>query len=324
MNKGVNLYVVVPCYNEEEVLHETSKRMLELFGKMKSEELINEKSRIVFVDDGSKDKTWTIIDELTKEHKEIAGIKLARNAGHQNALLGGLMTVKDDCDCAISIDADLQDDINVIPDMIKKFNDGYDVVYGVRNKRETDTFFKRTTAVGFYRIMEMMGVNIVFNHADYRLMSRRALEGLSQFPERNLFLRGMVPLVGYRSDCVYYDRNERFAGESKYPLKKMISFAFDGITSFSISPIRVISAFGAIVCVIAVIMAIYALVQKIMGHTDAGWASLMMSIWFIGGVQLLSVGLIGEYIGKLYKEVKRRPRYIIEAYVNEQEAGKDV
>ncbi len=324
MNKGVNLYVVVPCYNEEAVLHETSKRMLELFGKMKSEELINEKSRIVFVDDGSKDKTWTIIDELTKEHKEIAGIKLARNAGHQNALLGGLMTVKDDCDCAISIDADLQDDINVIPDMIKKFKDGYDVVYGVRNKRETDTFFKRTTAVGFYRIMEMMGVNIVFNHADYRLMSRRALEGLSQFPERNLFLRGMVPLVGYRSDCVYYDRNERFAGESKYPLKKMISFAFDGITSFSISPIRVISAFGAIVCVIAVIMAIYALVQKIMGHTDAGWASLMMSIWFIGGVQLLSVGLIGEYIGKLYKEVKRRPRYIIEAYVNEQEAGKDV
>ena len=324
MNKGVNLYVVVPCYNEEAVLHETSKRMLELFGKMKSEELINEKSRIVFIDDGSKDKTWTIIDELTKEHEEIAGIKLARNAGHQNALLGGLMTVKDDCDCAISIDADLQDDINVIPDMIKKFKDGYDVVYGVRNKRETDTFFKRTTAVGFYRIMEMMGVNIVFNHADYRLMSRRALEGLSQFPERNLFLRGMVPLVGYRSDCVYYDRNERFAGESKYPLKKMISFAFDGITSFSISPIRVISAFGAIVCVIAVIMAIYALVQKIMGHTDAGWASLMMSIWFIGGVQLLSVGLIGEYIGKLYKEVKRRPRYIIEAYVNEQEAGKDV
>lgn len=324
MNKGVNLYVVVPCYNEEAVLHETSKRMLELFGKMKSEEIINEKSRIVFVDDGSKDKTWTIIDELTKEHKEIAGIKLARNAGHQNALLGGLMTIKDDCDCAISIDADLQDDINVIPDMIKKFNDGYDVVYGVRNKRETDTFFKRTTAVGFYRIMEMMGVNIVFNHADYRLMSRRALEGLSQFPERNLFLRGMVPLVGYRSDCVYYDRNERFAGESKYPLKKMISFAFDGITSFSISPIRVISAFGAIVCVIAVIMAIYALVQKFMGHTDAGWASLMMSIWFIGGVQLLSVGLIGEYIGKLYKEVKRRPRYIIEAYVNEQEAGKDV
>lgn len=317
MDKSVNLYVVVPCYNEEAVLHETSKRMLELFSNMKKEGLINDKSRIVFVDDGSKDKTWSIISDLTKEHTEIAGVKLAKNAGHQNALFGGLMTVKDSCDCAISIDADLQDDINVIPDMIKNYLDGYDVVYGVRNKRDTDTFFKRTTAVGFYKLMHLMGVNIVFNHADYRLMSKRALDGLSQFHERNLFLRGMVPLVGYRSTSVYYDRNERFAGESKYPLKKMLSFAFDGITSFSISPIRMISAFGAVVCVIAVVMAVYALVQKIIGHTGAGWASLMMSIWFIGGVQLLSVGLIGEYIGKLYKEVKRRPRYIIEAYVNE-------
>lgn len=319
MDKGINLYVVVPCYNEEAVLHETSKRMLELFGTMKSDGLINEKSRIVFVDDGSRDKTWSIIDTLAKEHTEIAGIKLARNAGHQNALFGGLMTVKDDCDCAISIDADLQDDINVIPDMVKHYLDGYDVVYGVRNRRDTDTFFKRTTAVGFYKLMHFMGVNIVFNHADYRLMSKRAIEGLAMFPERNMFLRGMVPLVGYRSTSVYYDRNERFAGESKYPLKKMISFAFDGITSFSISPIRMISAFGAAVCVIAVIMAVYALVQKIMGHTNAGWASLMVSVWFIGGVQLLSVGLIGEYIGKLYKEVKRRPRYIIEAYVNERD-----
>ena len=318
MDKSVNLYVVVPCYNEEAVLHETSKRMLELFGIMKADGLINDKSRIVFVDDGSKDKTWSIIDALSKEHTEIVGIKLAHNAGHQNALFGGLMTVKDDCDCAISIDADLQDDINVIPDMVRHYLEGYDVVYGVRNKRDTDTFFKRTTAVGFYKLMQFMGVNIVFNHADYRLMSKRAIEGLAQFPERNMFLRGMVPLVGYRSTSVYYDRSERFAGESKYPLKKMISFAFDGITSFSISPIRMISAFGAIVCVIAVIMAVYALVQKIMGHTGAGWASLMMSIWFIGGVQLLSVGLIGEYIGKLYKEVKRRPRYIIEAYVNER------
>lgn len=318
MENGVNLYVVVPCYNEEAVLGETSKRMLELFSNMKKDGLINGKSRIVFVDDGSKDKTWSIISSLTKEHTEIAGIKLAKNAGHQNALFSGLMTVKNDCDCAISIDADLQDDINIIPDMIKNYIDGYDVVYGVRNKRDTDTFFKRTTAVAFYKLMQFMGVNIVFNHADYRLMSKRALEGLSQFPERNLFLRGMVPLVGYRSTSVYYDRNERFAGESKYPLKKMLSFAFDGITSFSISPIRMISAFGAVVCVIAVIMAVYALVQKLTGHTNAGWASLMMSIWFIGGVQLLSVGLIGEYIGKLYKEVKRRPRYIIEAYVNER------
>ncbi len=319
MDKSVNLYVVVPCYNEEAVLPETSKRMLELFSTMKNDGLINDKSRIVFVDDGSKDKTWSIIDSLAKEHKEIAGVKLARNAGHQNALLGGLMTVKNDCDCAVSIDADLQDDINVIPDMVKHYIDGYDVVYGVRNKRDTDTFFKRSTAVGFYKLMQAMGVNIVFNHADYRLMSRRALEGLAEFPERNLFLRGMVPLVGYRSTSVCYDRNERFAGESKYPLKKMLSFAFDGITSFSISPIRIISTFGAIVCVISVAMAIYALVEKLLGNTDSGWASLMMSIWFIGGVQLLSVGLIGEYIGKLYKEVKRRPRYIIETYVNEKD-----
>lgn len=318
MDKSINLYVVVPCYNEEAVLGETASQMLSLFDRMKADGLINGKSRIVFVDDGSKDKTWSIINSLSKEHEEIAGIKLAHNAGHQNALFGGLMTVKNECDCAISIDADLQDDINVIPEMLRNFQNGYDVVYGVRNKRDTDTFFKRTTAIAFYKLMQLMGVNIIFNHADYRLMSQRALAGLSQFNERNLFLRGMVPLVGYRSTSVYYNRNERFAGESKYPLKKMLSFAFDGITSFSISPIRMISAFGAVVCVIAVAMAIYALVQKIMGHTDAGWASLMMSIWFIGGVQLLSVGLIGEYIGKLYKEVKRRPRYIIEAYVNEK------
>lgn len=317
MNKSVNLYIVVPCYNEEEVLNETSRQMLELFDKMKKAKLINNKSRIVFVDDGSKDRTWNIIDTLAREHTEIAGIKLAHNAGHQNALFGGLMTVKDQCDCAISIDADLQDDINVIPEMVRKYKDGCDVVYGVRNRRDTDTFFKRTTAVMFYKLMRVMGVNIVFNHADYRLMSRRAIEALSEFEERNMFLRGMVPLVGYRSSCVYYDRNERFAGESKYPLKKMLSFAFDGITSFSISPIRMISAFGAIVCVIAVVMAVYALIEKLLGNTGAGWASLMMSIWFIGGVQLLSVGLIGEYIGKMYKEVKRRPRFIVEAYVNE-------
>lgn len=315
--KSVNLYVVVPCYNEEEVLGETSRQMLLLFDEMKSDGLINDKSRIVFVDDGSKDRTWEIIDSLSNEHKEIAGVKLARNAGHQNALLGGLMTVKDDCDCAISIDADLQDDIHVIPDMIRAFQDGCDIVYGVRDKRETDTFFKRSTAEGFYKLMGAMGVKIVFNHADYRLMSRRALEEFSKFPERNLFLRGMVPLVGFKSTSVYYHRNERFAGESKYPLKKMLSFAFDGITSFSISPIRLISALGAAVCVISVAMAVYTIVQKLMGHTGAGWASLMMSIWFLGGVQLLSVGLIGEYIGKIYKEVKRRPRYIIEEYKND-------
>lgn len=318
MMNSINLYIVVPCYNEEDVLGETSRQMLILFDEMKADGLINEKSRIVFIDDGSKDKTWSIIDSLSNEHTEIAGIKLAKNAGHQNALLGGLMTVKDDCDCAISIDADLQDDIHVIPDMVNAFIDGCDIVYGVRDNRETDTFFKRSTAEGFYKLMGAMGVKIIFNHADYRLMSRRALEEFSKFPERNLFLRGMVPLVGLKSTSVYYHRNERFAGESKYPLKKMISFAFDGITSFSISPIRLISSLGATVCVISVIMAIYAFVQKLMGHTGAGWASLMMSIWFLGGVQLLSVGLIGEYIGKIYKEVKRRPRYIIEEYKNDK------
>ena len=317
MENSVKLYVVVPCYNEEEVLPETSKQMLELFGRMKDDGLISSQSRIIFIDDGSKDKTWSLIYGYSMEHKEIGGIKLAHNAGHQNALLSGLMTVKDQCDCAISIDADLQDDINVIPEMVRKFRDeGCDVVYGVRNKRDTDTFFKRTTAEGFYHIMQAMGVNVVFNHADYRLMSARALKTLSEFPERNLFLRGMVPLVGYKSDCVYYSRHERFAGESKYPLKKMLSFAFDGITSFSISPIRLISALGAIVCIISIIMAIYTIVAKITGHANSGWASLMISIWFLGGVELLAVGLIGEYIGKMYKEVKRRPRYIIEAYVN--------
>ena len=316
---GINLYIVVPCYNEEEVLGETSKRLLDIMRRMKEEGLLNNKSRICFVDDGSKDKTWEIIDSLTKEHTEISGIKLSANTGHQNALLGGLMTVKNDCDCTISIDADLQDDIEIIPDMVKDFINGFDVVYGVRNKRTTDTFFKRTTAVAFYKLMNMMGVKIIFNHADFRLMSRRALDALSEFPERNLFLRGMAPLVGFKSTCRYYDRAERFAGESKYPLKKMISFAFDGITSFSVSPIRMISFLGGLVCVISVIMAAYTLFEKFFRDTGAGWASIMMSIWFIGGVNLLSVGLIGEYIGKIYKEVKRRPRYIVEAYVNSKE-----
>lgn len=317
--KSVNAYIVLPCYNEEEVLPETLKRMLELFGKMRTDGLISSSSRIVFVDDGSKDRTWELISEFEKEHSEVCGIKLAHNAGHQNALYGGLMTVKDLCDCAISIDADLQDDINVIPDMIKKFRDeDCHVVYGVRNKRDTDTAFKRITALGFYKLMQIMGVNMVYNHADYRLMSKDALNALSQFEERNLFLRGIVPLIGYKSDSVYYDRNERFAGESKYPLKKMLSFAFDGITSFSINPIRMISSLGVIACVFAVVMAIYAIVQKFMGHTDAGWASIICSIWFLGGLQLLGIGLIGEYIGKTYKEVKRRPRYIIEKFIGDR------
>ena len=315
--KDTKLFVVLPCYNEEEVLGEASKRLLELYGKMISEGTVSPESKIVFVDDGSRDRTWEIISGLCEQNNIYRGVKLAHNAGHQNALLGGLMTVKDECDCAVSIDADLQDDINVIPEMVKKFDNGCDVVYGVRSERKTDSFFKRTTAQGFYKFMAMMGVDVVYNHADYRLMSRRALNDLESFKEVNLFLRGLVPLIGYKSDSVYYERAERFAGESKYPLKKMLSFAFDGITSFSVKPIKVLWSMGLIVCVAAVIAAIYTLVSKFFGYTSDGWASLMCSIWFLGGVQLVSIGIIGEYIGKIYKESKARPRYIIEEYKKE-------
>ena len=315
--KDTKLFVVLPCYNEEEVLGETSKRLLELYGKMISEGTVSPESKIVFVDDGSRDRTWEIISGLCEQNNIYRGVKLAHNAGHQNALLGGLMTVKDECDCAVSIDADLQDDINVIPEMVKKFDNGCDVVYGVRSERKTDSFFKRTTAQGFYKFMAMMGVDVVYNHADYRLMSRRALNDLESFKEVNLFLRGLVPLIGYKSDSVYYERAERFAGESKYPLKKMLSFAFDGITSFSVKPIKVLWSMGLNVCVAAVIAAIYTLVSKFFGYTSDGWASLMCSIWFLGGVQLVSIGIIGEYIGKIYKESKARPRYIIEEYKKE-------
>ena len=315
--KDTKLFVVLPCYNEEEVLGETSKRLLELYGKMISEGTVSPESKIVFVDDGSRDRTWEIISGLCEQNNIYRGVKLAHNAGHQNALLGGLMTVKDECDCAVSIDADLQDDINVITEMVKKFDNGCDVVYGVRSERKTDSFFKRTTAQGFYKFMAMMGVDVVYNHADYRLMSRRALNDLESFKEVNLFLRGLVPLIGYKSDSVYYERAERFAGESKYPLKKMLSFAFDGITSFSVKPIKVLWSMGLIVCVAAVIAAIYTLVSKFFGYTSDGWASLMCSIWFLGGVQLVSIGIIGEYIGKIYKESKARPRYIIEEYKKE-------
>ena len=315
--KDTKLFVVLPCYNEEEVLGETSKRLLELYVKMISEGTVSPESKIVFVDDGSRDRTWEIISGLCEQNNIYRGVKLAHNAGHQNALLGGLMTVKDECDCAVSIDADLQDDINVIPEMVKKFDNGCDVVYGVRSERKTDSFFKRTTAQGFYKFMAMMGVDVVYNHADYRLMSRRALNDLESFKEVNLFLRGLVPLIGYKSDSVYYERAERFAGESKYPLKKMLSFAFDGITSFSVKPIKVLWSMGLIVCVAAVIAAIYTLVSKFFGYTSDGWASLMCSIWFLGGVQLVSIGIIGEYIGKIYKESKARPRYIIEEYKKE-------
>lgn len=312
--KDTKLFVVLPCYNEEEVLPETSKRLLELYERMISDGIISSESKIVFVDDGSHDRTWGIISSLCDSNEVYRGVKLAHNAGHQNALLGGLMTIKDECDCAISIDADLQDDINVIPEMVKKYDSGCDVVYGVRSDRKTDTFFKRTTAQGFYKFMSVMGVDVVYNHADYRLLSRRALNDLSSFKEVNLFLRGIVPLIGYKSDSVYYERAERFAGESKYPLKKMLAFAFDGITSFSVKPIKILWSVGALVCIAAIIAAIYTLISKFFGYTSDGWASLMCSIWFLGGVQLISIGVIGEYIGKIYKETKARPRYIIETY----------
>ena len=318
--KDTKLFVVVPCYNEEEVLGETSSRLDKLFAKMVSDGLLSPESRVVFVDDGSKDKTWSIIDSLCKENGIFRGIKLAHNAGHQNAVLAGLMTVKDECDCAISIDADLQDDINAIAEMVKKYDDGCDVVYGVRSDRKTDTFFKRTTAQGFYKFMSAMGVDVVYNHADYRLMSKRVLDALADFKEVNLFLRGIVPLIGYKSDCVYYERAERFAGESKYPLKKMLAFAFDGITSFSVKPIKMLWSVGIVVCLAAILAAIYVIISKFFGYSTDGWASLMCSIWFLGGVQLISVGVIGEYIGKIYKEVKARPRFIDDTYLKRDEA----
>lgn len=310
--KSANLYLVIPCYNEEAVLHETASRLLVLFESMRQDGLINSFSRIVFVDDGSSDRTWDIISDLMENHHEFCGVKLAKNSGHQNALFAGLMSVRGLCDCAVSIDSDLQDDINAIPEMVKKFLDGNEIVYGVRSSRKTDTPFKRITAQGFYRVMRLLGVNTVYNHADYRLMSRRALDALSEFTEVNLYLRGMVPLLGLKSDTVYYERRERFAGNSKYPLKRMISFALNAITSFSVTPIRIITAIGFFVCLFSVIVALYTLIRKFTGHTGTGWASLMISIWFIGGAQLLSLGLIGEYIGKIYKEVKHRPKYIIE------------
>ncbi len=309
------LYLVSPCYNEEAVLPETVKQLTEKLRAMQADGLIGPASRMLLVDDGSKDKTWTLIERFSAENTFVSGLKLAHNRGHQNALMAGLMTAKDKADCVISLDADLQDDVGVLDDFMVKFNEGCDVVYGVRNKRETDTFFKRTTALGFYRFMKALGVDVVYNHADYRLMSRRALEALSEYREVNLFLRGIVPLIGYRSDYVYYDRHERFAGESKYPLKKMISFALDGITSFSVKPLKMISSLGILVSLLSVIGLLYALVSHFCGFTVAGWTAIVSSIWLLGGIQLLCIGVVGGYIGKIYSEVKARPRYRIEALV---------
>lgn len=311
------LYIVIPCYNEEEVLPETAKRLKVKMNSLIEKRKISPESRVVMVNDGSKDKTWPIISALHEEDPLFSGINLSRNRGHQNALLAGLMTVKDLADAVISMDADLQDDINAIDEMVDKFLDGCDIVYGVRSKRTTDSFFKRFTAESFYRLMNAMGANTVFNHADYRLMSKRALEGLAQFKEVNLFLRGIVPMIGYRTDTVTYERSERFAGESKYPLKKMVAFAMEGITSLSVKPIRLITGLGFVVFMVSIIMLIYIFVRFCMGATVAGWASVAVSVWAIGGLMLLSIGVVGEYIGKIYLESKARPRFIIEQFLNE-------
>ena len=319
MNENNTLYIVVPCYKEQEVLPETSRRLKEKVLALRAQGKISDKSRIMFVNDGSSDNTWPIISQLHEQEPDIfSGVNLSRNRGHQNALLAGLLTAVNYADMIISMDADLQDDINAVDAMVDHYHEGYEVVYGVRSKRDTDTFFKRFTAEGFYKVMKALGVDIVFNHADYRLMSRRAVEGLAQFGEVNLFLRGIVPQIGYKWTTVTYERAERFAGESKYPLKKMLAFAADGITSFSVKPIRMVLSLGVVVFLVSLVMLLYALVAKLTGHTSAGWTSLMGSIWLIGGIQLLSLGVVGEYVGKIYKETKHRPRFIIESVLNKE------
>lgn len=313
------LYLVIPCYNEEEVLPETSKQLLAKMNSLIKSDKISDRSRIVFVNDGSKDRTWEMITKLHEKNKVFQGICLSRNRGHQNALLAGLMTVKEHCDMAISLDADLQDDIDAIDMMVEKYYEGNDIVYGVRNARETDTFFKKTTAEGYYKVMKLLGADIVFNHADYRLMSKRALDGLESFGEVNMFLRGVVPMIGYKSDVVYYARKERFAGTSKYPLKKMLSFAWEGITSLSIKPISLITRLGILIFLVSIGVLIYSFIRHFMGDTITGWTSLIVSIWAIGGMQLVAIGIIGQYIGKVYLETKKRPKFIIDKYLSDSD-----
>lgn len=311
----IKLTIVIPCYNEEEVLPETTRRMTELITKMVSRKLISENSEILYVDDGSRDQTWKLIEEYRQQNDHVHGVKLAGNSGHQNALMAGLTTAKESSDAIVSIDADLQDDIEVIPQMVERYLSGCDIVYGVRKARKTDTFFKRFTAQTFYRLMHKLGVKTVYNHADFRLMSKRAVEQLCCFRERNLFLRGIVPLIGYKTDCVYYDRSERFAGESKYPLGKMMNFAVDGITSFSVKPVRMIASLGLLFVFISFLILIWVFYSIINNHIAPGWASLMLSVWFVGGCILIGLGVVGEYIGKIYMEVKDRPRYNIETII---------
>lgn len=309
------LAIVVPCYNEEEVLPQTNRQLRDLLDNMTRDGLVSAASYILYVNDGSRDRTWDIIAGYCEADKRVRGLKLAGNVGHQNALMAGLETARHDADVTVSIDADLQDDIHAIPEMVVKYNEGCDIVYGVRRKRTTDTFFKRTTAQMFYRFMTGMGVKSVYNHADFRLMSRRAVDALCQYEERNLFLRGLVPLLGYKTDKVYYDRLERQAGESKYPLSKMMSFAIDGVTSFSVKPLRLIFDLGMIFLLISLGILIYVIVALCQGRGVQGWASLMLSIWFVGGCVLICLSIIAAYIGRIYTEGKHRPRYNIEKYL---------
>ena len=311
MRKQPILYIVIPCYNEEKVLPITSGMFLEKINTLAAAGKISPESRVLFVNDGSKDNTWNIITELAAKDEHYIGISQSRNRGHQNAVLAGLMEAKDKCDITISIDCDGQDDINAMDEMVDAYRDGCEVVYGVRSRRDTDTFFKRFTAEGFYHLMNFLGADIVFNHADYRLISSRVLQEFANFKEVNIFLRGMVPLVGFKSTSVYYERHERLAGESHYPLKKMLALAFDGITSLSVKPIRFITGLGLIFSVLSFIGVLWAIVTSILGRTVAGWASTMCIVCFMGGIQLLCLGVIGEYIGKIYLETKARPRYII-------------
>ena len=310
----MKLNIVIPCFNEEEVLRETSRQLTELVETMINEELLSE-CIIFFVDDGSNDKTWEVIEELQGMSAYVHGLKLSHNVGHQNALWAGMEQSAGKCDAVVTIDADLQHDINKIRDMVLAYQDGYEVVYGVRNTRSTDSGFKKRTALSFYRLMHKMGVDLIPNHADFRLLGKNALQALLEFPERNLFLRGMVRLVGFKETNVYFDCNERFAGKSKYTTKKMFAFAMDGITSFSVRPLRIITLIGLICLGISIAEMIYVLVAYFRGHTIPGWASLLFSVWFLGGLLLFSIGVVGEYIGKIYKEVKRRPRYFIEKQI---------
>lgn len=312
------LYLAIPCYNEEEVLTDSAQKLLKKYDDLYTAGKITADSRIIFIDDGSKDSTWEIIERLHGEDKRFGGIKMSRNRGHQNALMGGLMTLRDKADAVISLDADLQDDIDAIDLMIEQYENGFDVVYGVRSSREKDSFFKRFTAEGYYKVLDKMGAKIVFNHADFRLMSQKALNAFSEFHEVNIFLRGLVPMVGYKSTIVEYERKERLAGESKYPLKKMLALAWEGITSLSVKPLRFITAMGIIAFMVSIVMLIYFLVRFFTGHTIVGWASLAVSIWALGGLQLLSMGILGEYLGKIYLEAKHRPRFIVDTYLNEE------